>query len=31
MGMATEKAMIWEMTISSMSMGAPVARMWVTD
>ncbi len=30
-GMATAKAMTWEMMISSRSMGHPVAMMWVTD
>src|SRR5664280_2901551 len=30
-GMATAKATTWEITISSMSMGAPVSTMWVTD
>src|ERR1700691_3006540 len=30
-GMATAKAMTWEMMISSRSMGQPVAMMWVTD
>ncbi len=30
-GMATAKAMTWEMTMSSRSMGQPVAMMWVTD
>src|SRR6202034_4372533 len=30
-GMATPNAMTWEMTMSSRSMGQPVAMMWVTD
>ncbi len=30
-GMATAKAMTWEMMISSRSIGHPVAMMWVTD